>query len=154
MSLTHHAPFAYRDDPAVPEFPDRAPVFFIDGDCTLCSHWARIVARRDRTGTARLCPVQSQTGRAVLIHFGLDPDDPESWIYLADGTASTGMEGIARACRFLGGWLRPIGWLVMLPPEGLRNWLYLRIARNRYRVLGRTDLCALSDPAITARLIR
>ena len=148
-----HPPYSYRDDPSVPEFPDDGPVLFVDGDCTLCSVWARFVARHDRAGRFRLCAVQTPLGRAVMTHFGLDPDDPESWLCLHEGRATEGMEGIATACRLLGGWVRGVAVLVMLPPAPVRNWLYRRIARNRYRVLGRTDLCALPDEALRARLI-
>ena len=39
-------------------------------------------------------------------------------------------------------------------PRGLRNWLYRRFARNRYRLFGRADMCALPDPAFQRRLLR
>lgn len=145
--------YSYRDDPAVPEFPDEGPVFFVDGDCALCSRWAREIARLDHAGTARICPVQSPTGRAVLVHYGLDPDDPVSWLYLEDGRAYGSMAGIAAAGRRLGGWLGWVAPLLVLPPRRVQDWLYARIARNRYRLLGRTDLCALPDPGIRSRLI-
>lgn len=153
MKSAARQPYAYRTDPDVPDFPDDGPVLFVDGDCTLCSIWARIVARADRQGAFKLCAVQTPLGRAMLVHFGLDPYDPESWLCLVDGRAHTGIEGISVACRRLGGWLGPVGWLVMLPPPRVRDWLYLRMARNRYRLLGRTDLCALPDEALRSRLI-
>jgi predicted DCC family thiol-disulfide oxidoreductase YuxK len=37
------------------------------------------------------------------------------------------------------------------PPVG--RWLYRRIARNRYAMFGRGDLCALPAPSLRARLI-
>lgn len=144
---------AYRADPAVPAFPDEGPVLFVDGDCTLCSVWARFVARHDPLGRFRLCAVQTPLGRAVMGHFGLDPDDPASWLCLHEGYGYEGMEGIAVATRQMGGWPRLIAPLVMAPPAGLRRWLYARMARNRYRLLGRTDLCALPDEALRRRLI-
>ncbi|MEO1468131.1 MAG: DCC1-like thiol-disulfide oxidoreductase family protein [Pseudomonadota bacterium] len=153
MEITDRPAYAYRDDPAVPAFPDAGAVLFVDGDCALCSRWARLVARHDRAGRMRLCPVQSVTGRAVMRHFGLDPDDPASWLCLVDGRAHGGIEGIAVATRMLGGWPALAGRLAMLLPGGWRRWLYARIARNRYGVMGRGDLCALPDPAVRARLI-
>ncbi|MEM9146423.1 MAG: DUF393 domain-containing protein [Pseudomonadota bacterium] len=146
--------YSYRDDPAVPAFPDTGPVFFVDGACGLCSRWARLIARLDRAGEARICPVQSPTGQAVLRHYGLDPDDPESWLYLEAGRAFTSMEGIAAAGRRLGGWLAWVAPFLVLPPKPVQDWLYARIARNRYRLLGRTELCALPDPVLRARLIQ
>jgi predicted DCC family thiol-disulfide oxidoreductase YuxK len=38
-------------------------------------------------------------------------------------------------------------------PRVLQDWVYRRIARNRYTVLGRTKMCALPDPELRSRLI-
>lgn len=148
------APYSYRADPAVPDFPDDGPVFFVDGECALCTRWARLIDRLDRSGTARICPVQSPTGRAMLRHYGLDPDDPASWLYLEHGRAHGSIAGIAAAGRHLGGWLGVLAPLLTLPPRRVQDWLYARIARNRYALLGRADLCALPEPSLRARLIR
>ncbi len=145
-------PHSHRRDPAVPAFPDGGPVVFMDGDCALCSASARALARLDRAGDLRIATAGSPLGRAMLAHYGLDPDDPESWLYLEDGAAYTSLEAVARVGRRLGGWgrlLAPLGW----PPRPIRDWLYRRIARNRYRLFGRADLCALPDPALRARLL-
>ena len=39
-----------------------------------------------------------------------------------------------------------------LLPRAAREWLYRRVARNRYR-FGRTDMCDLPDPELRARLL-
>ncbi len=119
----------------------------------LCTVWVRFAVRHDRDGIFRFCPVQSPLGRAVLTHHGLDPADPQSWLCLHEGRAYAGMTAIAVALRLMAGWPRLLAPLLMLPPASLRRWLYARIARNRYRLLGRTDLCAVPDAALKARMI-
>jgi predicted DCC family thiol-disulfide oxidoreductase YuxK len=146
-------PYSHRSDRNVPAFDDAGPVVFMDGECLLCTRTARIIARLDRKGEFRICPVQSPLGSAVLAHYGLDPADPESWLYLEDGRAYGSLDGVIRAGRRLGGW----GWLVTafgLLPGPARDWLYRHIARNRYRIGGKADLCAVPDPAIRKRLMR
>lgn len=151
--LTDRPAFSYRADPAVPAFDDRGPVVFVDGTCAFCSRSAQVIARLDRAMEFRICAVQSPLGRAVLAHYGLDPDDPDSWLYLADGRAETSLAAVVAVARRLGGLPRiltaPLGWL----PRRLADWLYRRVARNRYRIMGRTDMCAMPDPAFRARLI-
>jgi predicted DCC family thiol-disulfide oxidoreductase YuxK len=61
------------------------------------------------------------------------------------------MEAIIRISARLGGPARLLG-IMRLFPRPAREWLYRRIARNRYW-FGRTDMCALSDPGLSARLI-
>lgn len=144
--------FSYREDPSVPAFPDDGPVAFIDGDCVLCTAGARLIARFDASGDVRLCPTQSSTGQALLRHYGLEPDDPESWLYLEDGRAYASLDAVIRAGARLGG----VGWGLQafrIFPRAVRDWIYRRIARNRYRLFGRTDICAVPDPALRKRLI-
>lgn len=145
--------FSYRSDPAVPDFDDAGPVVFMDGACALCTRGARIIAKLDKRGEFRICPVDSKTGRAVLAHYGLDPDDPESWLYLEDGKAYGSLEAAIRAGRRLGGWGRALAAFQILP-KAAQNWLYRRIARNRYRLFGRADMCAAPDENLRKRLVR
>jgi predicted DCC family thiol-disulfide oxidoreductase YuxK len=144
--------YSYRADKAVPAFDDRGPIVFMDGHCALCTRAARIISRLDRAGEFRICPVQSPLGRAVLEHYRLDPDDPESWLYLADGHAYRSMDAIIRSGTRLGGWGR-LAQIFRILPRSARDWLYRRIARNRYSIGGRTDMCAVPDPALKRRLM-
>lgn len=143
---------SYRSDPAVPPFDDRGPVTVMDGECALCSVGARLIARFDTAGEFRICRTQSPLGRALLTHYGLAHDDPESWLYLVDGRAYTSLDAMIRAGRRVGG----VGWLLQplrLLPRRAQDVLYRVLARNRYRLFGRADLCAIPDPALRARLI-
>jgi predicted DCC family thiol-disulfide oxidoreductase YuxK len=145
--------YSYRQDPAVPPFDDSHPIVFMDGDCVLCTASARLIVRFDKAGEFRICPVQTAIGRAVLGHYDLDPDDPISWLYLVDGRAYESIDAMIRAGARMGG----IGWLLQplrLLPRSVQDWLYQRIALNRIRLFGRTDICALPDPALQARLMK
>ena len=145
-------PYSYKQDPGVPEFDDGRPVVFMDGDCVLCTTGARLIARLDSKEEFRICPVQSPTGAAVLRHYGLKPDDPATWLYLVDGRAYTSMDAMIRVGVRIGGPGRLLICLRVLP-RPLQDWLYRRIALNRYRLLGRTDMCAVAGPALRARLM-
>lgn len=90
-------PYSYRDDPAVPQFEDSGPVVFMDGACALCTGAARLIARLDKAGDFRICPVESALGQRVLTHYGLDPRDPETWLYLEEGRAYGSLAGVLRA---------------------------------------------------------
>lgn len=144
--------YSYRLDAEVPDFDDSGPVVVMDGTCVVCSFGARLIARFDRRGRFRICRAQSATGHALLVHYGLAADDPETWLLLADGRAYGSVDAMIRAGRLIGG----VGWLLQparLLPRPLRDWCYRRLARNRYRLFGRTDMCALPDPRLRARLM-
>ncbi|MEM8789077.1 MAG: DCC1-like thiol-disulfide oxidoreductase family protein [Pseudomonadota bacterium] len=144
---------SHRDDPSVPDFDDTAPVAVMDAECAICSWGARMIHRLDRSGTVRICPVRSPLGTALLRHYGLRPDDPTSWLFLDDGMPHVDFEAVLHAGKRFGGWARLTTVLYVLP-EPLRGWIYRRLARNRYAVFGRADLCALPDRAFRKRLLQ
>jgi predicted DCC family thiol-disulfide oxidoreductase YuxK len=148
MSLAEMPTTPPQNAPGLPQ----DPVAVMDADCALCSFGARMIHRLDRSGRVRICPVQSDLGRALLSAHGLSGVDPASWLYLTDGRAWEGFEAMAVFGRQAGGWGRLLGalWLV---PSPLRRWLYVRVARNRYRLFGRSSYCAIPDPAFRTRLI-
>ena len=123
----------------------------MDGECVLCATGARAIARFDRERCFRIGRTQSALGAALVRHYGLEPDDPETWLYLEDGRAWSGMEAIIRIGARLGGPGRLLGVMRLLP-RSAREWLYRRVAHNRYR-FGRTDMCDLPDPELRARLL-
>jgi predicted DCC family thiol-disulfide oxidoreductase YuxK len=147
------SPYSYRRDPAVPPFDDSAPIAVMDAECAICSWGARMIHRLDHEGTTRICPIQTDLGRALLTHYGLDPKQPASWLFLDNGIAHKDFEAVLHAGRRFGG----VGLLTLalrLIPRPIRDRLYVRLARNRYRLFGRADLCALPDPALQRRILR
>ncbi len=146
------APYSYRQDAAVPAFDDAGPITVMDGHCVLCSAGARLIARFDRAGEFRICRAQTPLGQALLRHYGLSPDDPESWLFIVDGRAFTSLDAMIRVGRRLGG----PGWMLQplrLVPRALQDWLYRKLATNRYHLFGRIDMCSLPDPALRRRIM-
>ena len=153
VNLDERQPYSYRDDPDVPAFDDSGPIVFMDGACTLCSAGARLISRFDRAREFRICTVQSPLGTAILRHYGIDTGDPETWLYLADGRAHTSLDAIIRAGDRLGGVARML-LIFRIFPRSVQDWLYRSIARNRYSLFGRTEMCTLPDPELRKRLMQ
>lgn len=143
-------PFSWRADPAVPSFDDSKPLFVFDGVCVLCSTGAAFVMRHDREGRVNMTSAQSPLGGALYRHFGLDLD--QSYLVLSGGRAFTKSRGYLEVFTALGGWWRLLKVSGALP-EPARDWLYDRIAANRYRWFGKAESCALLSEEQRARLL-
>jgi predicted DCC family thiol-disulfide oxidoreductase YuxK len=144
--------YSYRRDPAVPEFSDDRPIIVFDGHCSLCSGWARFVLRHDRQQRFRLLPAQTNLGRALYIHYGLDPEDYETNILIADGLAWFRSEGSIRMAEQLGfPW--SIAKIFRVLPLWLRDNLYQCVARNRLRVFGRRSVCYRGEAGYEERFL-
>jgi predicted DCC family thiol-disulfide oxidoreductase YuxK len=145
-------PYSYRDDPGVPPFPDDKPLLLFDGVCVMCSGFARWVARRDTAAAIRFTAAQSKLGTALCRHYGLDPADPETNLVLIDGRALGKLEGYAALLRLIGPpW--SMSSVVLVLPSPVRDWLYDRLANNRYLLFGRRDACIVPDASWRARVL-
>jgi len=145
-------PFSYRSDPAVPKFPDERPIIIFDGHCALCSGWARFVLRHDAKGLYRLLPAQSRLGRALYVHYGLNPEDYETNILVADGVAWFKSEGSIRMAEGLG-WPWRLAAAFRILPEPWRDRLYEFVARNRLRFFGRRETCYMLERGYEDRFL-
>ena len=128
------------------------PVVVMDATCALCSWGARMIHQMDRSGDIKIAPIQTETGAALMRKNGLDPLDPDSWLFIENGTVWRDFDAVIRVGERSGGVGRLCS-VLRLVPRPVRDWLYQRMARNRYTMFGRGDMCALPDPAFRARLL-
>lgn len=142
--------FSYRNDAGVPRFDDSRALFVFDGTCVLCSGGAGFLMRHDRQARVNFTPVQSELGRALYAHYGVDWN--ATYLLIDGGRAYTASAGYLRLCVVLGGWWRVLR-IGVLVPERWRDNTYAAVARNRYRWFGTADHCALLTPEQRARLL-
>ncbi|RVU18799.1 thiol-disulfide oxidoreductase DCC family protein [Methylobacterium oryzihabitans] len=139
---------AWEPRPAA-DLPDRLILY--DGVCVLCSRMIRFVAARDPEGRWRFVPVQSPYGRRLAERFGIDPEAPQTNAVIRDGRAAFKLDAALAVLDGMPGW--GFARLARLLPRPVRNWGYDRIARNRYRLFGRTESCSLPPPGLAARVL-
>jgi predicted DCC family thiol-disulfide oxidoreductase YuxK len=128
------------------------PVVLFDGVCNLCSFWVRFAIARDPAARLRFAPVQSDLGQDFLRRRKMPTDVFESFYLIEDGQVYEKSTAFLRMVRHL---RRP--WPLLraarILPQPLRDWLYDRIARNRYRLFGRRDSCLMPSPEIASRFL-
>ena len=123
------------------EAPTATIVF--DGECVLCSGWVEFLIKRDPQRQFYFSAVQTPRGREILLHAGLDPDDPSSFVLLEGETVRTNTNAIIAVLRKLGGLWKTAAFSLLLLPRPFRDWCYTCVARNRYRLFGKREQCYL-----------
>ena len=118
-------------------------IILFDGVCVLCSRWYRFVTARDTAHRFRFVAVQWAEGRSLAEKFGIDPDNPETFILIADDKAYVRSDAALRILAALPRWRWTAVFRVI--PATLRDGFYNVIARNRYRWFGRLDVCMLPE---------
>jgi predicted DCC family thiol-disulfide oxidoreductase YuxK len=134
---------------AIDSVPDRVILF--DGVCVLCSRWARFVIARDPTAMFRFVAVQERYGDILARRLGIDTQSPETNAVILGGRAyfksDAAIEVVSRLPRLA--WVR----LFRVVPRLVRDTGYDLIARNRYRLFGRTDECLLPTPEVARHFL-
>ena len=138
-------------------FKEVKMTILFDGVCNFCNASINFIIDRDSKGIFKFAALQSEVGQELLKKFGLKTNDSESRtfdsIVAIDGykvyQKSDAALEIAR--RMDGIW--KIFYVFKIIPAFLRNPVYDLVAKNRYRIFGRTDACRIPTPKLKARFL-
>lgn len=145
--------YSYRSEPPLAHLPDDKPLIVFDGVCVLCTGFARFVIARDKQASFRFAAAQSNAGQALFQHYGLDTADFETNLLVEEGHPYAKLDTVLRILPKLGGPWPAVAMLTQILPGGIADWVYDRIARNRYTLFGRTEACMVPPPNWAERII-
>ncbi len=117
-------------------------VILFDGVCKLCNRWSQFIINTDEQHIFILCSVQSKEGQQILQHFDFPTHYFETMLLVEGDQYYEKSDAFFNVVKRLG---RPWHWLVIFRyiPKTARDWLYDRIALNRYRLFGKYPTCQL-----------
>jgi predicted DCC family thiol-disulfide oxidoreductase YuxK len=131
------------------------PILLYDGVCGLCNRLVQFILRRDTGSVFRFASLQSTLATRILAQHGANAADLDT-IYvvlnyeLPDEDLLTRSDAVIFILRQVGTREHTLcclaGFLLSLIPLPLRDLGYRIIARNRYRVFGRSETCILPAP--------
>lgn len=130
------------------DLPGRLVVY--DGVCALCSGSMRWIAAR--SADFHFVSAQSPLGTALLQHHDLPVDVYTSNLVLVDGVAHTRFDGMLAVTAALG-WPWKAALVFRLLPAGVRDWIYERIAQNRFTLFGAADHCEPPSAELRRRFL-
>ncbi|MEH6630679.1 MAG: DCC1-like thiol-disulfide oxidoreductase family protein [Halopseudomonas aestusnigri] len=143
---------SYRNDTSVPNFDDANPLIIYDSACVLCSGFIKFVIEHDREKQFQFTAGQSKLGQALFRHYNLDTVNFETNLLVSEGQAFGKMSAFSN-CMSLLPYPARILSLSGLIPSPLDNWLYDRIAQNRYSFFGTNDSCLIPTGDLKQRFL-
>ncbi|MFV2053120.1 thiol-disulfide oxidoreductase DCC family protein [Aliiroseovarius sp. YM-037] len=144
-------PTSFLPDDLQHALSDRDLIVF-DGECVLCSGFFRFVLRHDQKERFAFAVAQSKLGERLYHALNLPTDEYETNIVIIDGLIYQRLDAFCHAMRAIGGVWVALSVLRFLPGP-IKDFLYHRIARNRYRIFGRYDTCMMPDPTLRTRFV-
>jgi predicted DCC family thiol-disulfide oxidoreductase YuxK len=135
---------------AMSQWPDDDVILY-DGVCVFCSRWVRFVAARDADRRFRFAAIQSAYGTRLAQAFGIDPADPDTNAVVHGRIAYFRSDAALTVLSHLPGWQ----WMRVLRvvPKPLRDAIYSLVARHRYRIFGKYEVCFVPDAELRARVL-
>jgi len=128
---------------------ENAPILFYDGHCNLCHKVVRFVVKRDKKKIFLLAPLQGETAVQQLSEAVRSVD---SVVLLAGNEVYLKSRAAFSVLKLLG-----LPWSVLnvfsILPMSLTDKIYDAIARRRYRIWGRRDVCELPDVLDQSRFL-
>ena len=117
-------------------------IILFDAICVICNGWAKFLIQHDRHQKFKLASVQSPLGQAILKHYGMSTEHYSTMVVILNGQRYLESTALLKVMQHLGlpFSLMNSGYLM---PRPLRDFLYRRIALNRYQLFGTTTQCLL-----------
>jgi len=134
------------------------PIILYDGVCGLCNRLNRFILRRDPAGVFRFAALQSALSAAILARHGANASNLDTvYVVVNPGLPNEQLLPRSEAVVFVGKQLRGI-WSVFASffrvlPRPVRDFSYNLVARHRYQIFGRFDVCPLPTPETRARFV-
>lgn len=128
-----------------------AGIILFDGVCNLCNNSVKSIIQRDSAGYFQFASLQSDVGQKLLQHYGLN-DYINSFVLIENERYYLKSSAALRICKNLDGAWKLLSFLRIIP-RPIRDFIYDRIAHNRYKWFGKQDSCMIPTPEIRKRFL-
>jgi predicted DCC family thiol-disulfide oxidoreductase YuxK len=128
------------------------PIILFDGVCNLCNGAINFVIDHDKKEVFRFASLQSGFGQNVLLKFGKSITDFDSMLVLDNDNIYQKAEAALFMAKKLDKPWRYLSFFRIFPTWFL-NIFYNIIAKNRYRLFGKSETCRIPTMALMDRFI-
>jgi len=128
-------------------------IILFDGICNLCNSSVIFILKHEKTSHFRFASIQSETGKELLKWCRLPTDYNQAVVYIEKGKVhlgSTAALKIGQELTFPWSVLSYAGFII---PKLIRDWVYDKIAQNRYQWFGKGDVCMVPAENLKARFL-
>lgn len=125
------------------DLPQGKKIVLFDGVCGLCNKFVRYVIARDKRDVFRFVSLESEFGKQVAEHIGIDTSKVDSILLYEPGVAYYyKSQAVTQIMRSLHGLFTPATLLRILPTP-LADSAYDFVAKNRYKWFGKSEHCPM-----------
>ncbi len=116
------------------------PILLFDGVCNFCNSSVNFIVDRNSKKNILFSSLQSQTGQQLLEKFNLPKDNFNSLVLVDGDNYYTKSTAALKIAEYLDGNWKFLSILKIIP-KFIRDFGYDFIAKNRYKIFGKSDQC-------------
>lgn len=136
-----HKNYIYNEN-NIQEIIHKHNIILFDAICVLCNGWVKFLIQHDHQARFKLASVQSELGQQILRYYQMPTDHFETMLVIKHGESFHQSTAFLKVIEDLGTPFSSlkIGYVI---PKLIRDFLYRRVALNRYHLFGTMDHCLL-----------
>ena len=128
-------------------------IILYDGVCILCNRFVRIILNADKDEIFSFCSLQSDYAEQLLDNFTTSPSNRDTVILFRNGQLYDRSTAVLKIVTALPG-LWKLGYVFYIIPGALRDLIYDWVAKNRYKIFGKSDTCMLVPAEYRKRIVQ
>jgi predicted DCC family thiol-disulfide oxidoreductase YuxK len=117
-------------------------IILFDGVCNFCNFWVNFVIKRDNRDIFRFSALQSDVSKEIIHRINYDISNPDTFVLIIGEDYYTKSTAALKVCKELSGMIKILYPIIILP-KFFRDFVYDLIAKNRYKLFGKTDSCRI-----------
>ena len=132
--------------------PDDNYIIIFDGVCNFCNYWVNFIIDHDKSKKFRFTAFQSEIGLQLLDKFNLPKEEYDSFILISNGRFYKKSSAAFIVAKNLNNMTKFLAVFQILPVS-LTDFIYDVIAKNRYKIFGKRDVCRIPTQEEKARFL-
>ncbi len=122
------------------KIPSSKKLILFDGVCNFCNFWVNFIIDRDDKDLFRFASLQSDFGQTILKKLNLSTKDFDTFVLIENKKYFIKSTAAFKIVKDISGWLKILYPFIILP-EFIRDSVYNLIAKNRYKIFGKSETC-------------
>ena len=127
-------------------------ILLFDGVCNLCSSLVQFTVKRDPGKKFHFAAIQSKEGRKILEEHHLPTREIDTFVFVDGSRCFIKSAAGLNVLRVLGGFWA-LFYIFILVPSPIRDLIYDRLAKIRYRIFGKKGQCMVPTPDLKDRFL-
>ena len=120
-------------------------IVFFDGVCNLCNSSVDFLIKIDKKKTLKFASLQSDFAKEKLKPFQLKLQTIDSIVFWKNDEIYIESNAVIEVLKTIGGFWKFIAIIFQIFPKFLRNAVYRFVAKKRYSLFGKRNVCRIPN---------